>query len=128
MSAIFLADAHQTRLIGVTKQLIGKTRWHAPPFGYCGSIGPVALRETIDRRLRGIGELLGDGFSLRGLFGVDFLLSNDAVRGAGIRNRAVTCGSACAGVHFRAGVCRSRPAQLAVIGGDYWKSNSVCCG
>lgn len=63
------------RLIGVTRQLVGQTRWlHAPQFGYCGSIGPVATVEREDDAWEGLGEFLMSWAGLTGYFGIDAIV------------------------------------------------------
>jgi uncharacterized protein len=72
MSAIFV-DGH---LFGITQQLIGEPWLQAPPYAYCGNIGPiddsVSCRETI----ASIGEHLARTVPLGGVFGIDFLLKD----------------------------------------------------
>jgi uncharacterized protein len=77
-SALYLATSTQTVLIGVSRQLIGEARISAGPFAYCGSIGPVALGESLERQIGSCGQVIGSEFGLRGLFGIDFMV-DDAV-------------------------------------------------
>ncbi len=43
ISVLFLADGQETRCLGMTRQLVGTRRLHAPsPFTYTGSIGPFS--------------------------------------------------------------------------------------
>lgn len=71
-SFIALGRGDAADLLGVTRQWVGRASCHALPFQYCGSIGPVE-----DPALSALaGELaaaLTSAFSLRGIFGVDFL-------------------------------------------------------
>jgi uncharacterized protein len=77
-SAVFVANqAEDTRLLGVTRQLIGEHRLNAKPFQYCGSIGPIELPGSALATLQRIGEVLTAGCHLRGLFGIDFILNDD---------------------------------------------------
>jgi uncharacterized protein len=78
-AAVFCAFAERVELLGVTEQLVGDPRFHAPPYRYCGSIGPVALPESLNQSLRALAELLRTGCGLRGLFGVDFIIHEDQV-------------------------------------------------
>jgi predicted ATP-grasp superfamily ATP-dependent carboligase len=78
-SALYLATSAQTVLIGVSRQLIGEPRLSSGPFAYCGSIGPVNLDESLERQIVRYGETIGSEFRLRGLFGIDFVVENDAV-------------------------------------------------
>ena len=68
-AAIFVGDGKRSRLLGVTRQLVGESWLHARPFRYCGSIGPVEPNPLLDR----VGDVLVEGCGLRGLFGVDFI-------------------------------------------------------
>ena len=70
-SALYVAGARETRLLGMTRQLIGATWLHAAPFQYCGSVGPLALDVRERAALGRLGEVLATGCGLRGLFGVD---------------------------------------------------------
>jgi predicted ATP-grasp superfamily ATP-dependent carboligase len=75
-SAAYLVAAGCGRLIGVSRQLLGRRWCHAPPFAFCGSIdiAPESLpAEVLDQLLR-LGGLLADSFGLIGLVGVDLVL------------------------------------------------------
>jgi uncharacterized protein len=78
-SAVFVAMDDTSKLVGVTRQLVGESWLGAHGFQYAGSIGPLpipqATRETIAR----IGEVLTKQFELRGIFGVDFILDAERV-------------------------------------------------
>jgi predicted ATP-grasp superfamily ATP-dependent carboligase len=58
----------------VTRQLVGEPWLHAAPFHYCASVGPLPLDTTLQQALGRLGSVLAAGCSLRGLFGVDFIL------------------------------------------------------
>jgi predicted ATP-grasp superfamily ATP-dependent carboligase len=73
-SAVYVGDGESARLLGVTRQLVGDPRFHAPPMGYCGSIGPVLLSKAMRARFEKLGNALAAGCALRGLFGVDCIL------------------------------------------------------
>lgn len=73
-SALFLARAGSSQLIGVTRQLLGTT---GSPFAYRGNIGPCVLSMAMLSQLRQIGEALSSAFGLVGLFGVDFIEHDD---------------------------------------------------
>jgi uncharacterized protein len=75
-SAVFCAFADRSVLLGVTEQLVGEEWLNAKQFSYCGSIGPVDLPSSTRDALRQLGEVLRSGCSLRGLFGVDFILKD----------------------------------------------------
>ena len=53
---------------------------NAPPYAYCGSIGPIELGQTVGRQIRRAGEVLARHCQLRGLFGGDFLCDGQAAR------------------------------------------------
>jgi uncharacterized protein len=74
-AAVYLGDANEARLLGVTRQLVGEDWTHAAPFHYCGSIGPAQLDANVPPQLESLGTILAAGCGLRGLFGVDFILN-----------------------------------------------------
>jgi predicted ATP-grasp superfamily ATP-dependent carboligase len=75
VAAVYVGDGHEARLLGVTRQLVGESWLHARPFAYCGSIGPVSL-STFDRgQFVSLGGDLARAFDLRGVFGVDAILT-----------------------------------------------------
>jgi predicted ATP-grasp superfamily ATP-dependent carboligase len=78
-SSIFLATDSRCHLLGSTRQLIGESWLKAKPFRYCGSIGPVALSLAFRDRLIHPGEQLTSICQLRGIFGVDWLLTANEV-------------------------------------------------
>jgi predicted ATP-grasp superfamily ATP-dependent carboligase len=73
-SAIYAADAQGVLLLGATQQLVGTEWLHAPPFGYCGSIGPLPLTNSVRADLEKLGGVLSTGCRLHGVFGVDYIL------------------------------------------------------
>jgi predicted ATP-grasp superfamily ATP-dependent carboligase len=78
-SAVYLACECGWRPLGVTEQLIGELWTGASGFAYCGSIGPVEVTQAVWDEYRHIGAILSAGFRLRGLFGVDTLLSPEGL-------------------------------------------------
>jgi predicted ATP-grasp superfamily ATP-dependent carboligase len=74
-SAVYLADGRESRLLGVTRQLVGESWLRAAAFHYCGSVGPISLPGSVVKRLQQLGRALGR-WMLRGLFGVDFVLKD----------------------------------------------------
>ncbi|MEW4568254.1 ATP-grasp domain-containing protein [Tautonia sp. JC769] len=75
-SAVFVGTAAgSARLCGVTRQWIGHD---GAAFGYLGSVGPVRVARAVRTQLGQLGSLLARDFGLRGLFGVDFVLSRGA--------------------------------------------------
>jgi predicted ATP-grasp superfamily ATP-dependent carboligase len=73
-SAVYVGDEGNTRLLGVTRQLIGENQFHAKRFQYCGSIGPLELQASTRTIFERLGRVLSSGCGLRGLFGVDCVL------------------------------------------------------
>lgn len=80
-SAVFLAprDTTDVRFVGITRQLNGTARLAAPPFAWCGSIGPVTLSVETEHMIRRIGNYLSWRLGVCGLFGFDFLLDDENV-------------------------------------------------
>lgn len=72
-SALFVASREGTRFAGATRQLHGGP---AGRFAYRGNVGPITVEADLERRLIRLGDVLARGFGLRGLFGVDFILSD----------------------------------------------------
>ncbi len=77
-SAVFLAqqDPFQCRYVGLTRQLVGTCALNAPPFRWCGSIGPLVLDTETEILIRRTGIVLAQHFGLRGLFGCDFVVES----------------------------------------------------
>lgn len=73
-SAVFLASAGETFLIGISKQLVGLPEVHAAPFAYCGSIGPWSVSDEIRQQIEAVGTTVANACGLRGLFGCDFMI------------------------------------------------------
>jgi predicted ATP-grasp superfamily ATP-dependent carboligase len=75
-SASYLVAAGCSRLIGASRQLVGRRWCHAPPFGFCGcvDIAPESLAAEVRDQLLRLGGLLADPFSLVGLVGVDLVV------------------------------------------------------
>ncbi|MEJ2760917.1 MAG: ATP-grasp domain-containing protein [Gammaproteobacteria bacterium] len=79
VSAVFVGDGRRAWLAGVTRQLVGKAAFHAAPFAYCGSLGPLALEAAEARQWRAVGNAVTDAFGLRGLFGVDAVQRGESI-------------------------------------------------
>lgn len=75
MSALFLAGPDEVQVVGVCEQLIGREAGAPTEFGYAGSIGPIEVEPHVTATLLRMGELLMSKTGLRGLFGIDFILS-----------------------------------------------------
>lgn len=80
-SAVFIGPHGRgnVRFVGVTSQLIGDPTLHAPPFAWCGAVGPVTLSVEAEHLIRRIGNVLSWKCGLSGLFGCDFILDKDDV-------------------------------------------------
>ena len=76
-AAAYVSDGTSAQFLGVTRQLVGEPSLHASPFHYCGSIGPLTLSPATCDELKKLGNVLTEASGLRGLFGVDFILSED---------------------------------------------------
>jgi predicted ATP-grasp superfamily ATP-dependent carboligase len=73
-AAVYVGDGRQAVLLGATTQLVGQAWLHAPPFHYCGSVGPPALDASSIQGLELLGNVLAAECRLRGLFGIDCIL------------------------------------------------------
>jgi predicted ATP-grasp superfamily ATP-dependent carboligase len=73
-SALYASLPAGCVFLGATRQLVGERWLGAPPFAWCGNIGPLPLAPACEERLRAAGAALATAFGLRGLFGLDFLL------------------------------------------------------
>ncbi len=78
-SAVFVGAAGRAVLLGITRQLIGTRRWHAKPFHYAGSIGPLPLAKPLAEQFERIGQTLAGQFGLVGVFGVDAVVAGRRV-------------------------------------------------
>jgi len=79
ISAVCLATATETEVVGLTRQLVGLPEVNAPPFAWCGTITPVDLPDSLVLVIKLIAEALARGTGLRGLFGCDFLVDQNGV-------------------------------------------------
>ena len=77
MSALFVANEVDAKLIGVCEQLIGSTAGAPTEFGYAGSIGPIVVSDRARELLQRLGNTLTRESQLRGLFGIDFVFAED---------------------------------------------------
>jgi uncharacterized protein len=76
-AAVCLGTGKGAQLLGLTRQLVGEPWLHARPFHYCGSIGPLPLSASLQDALVRLGDVLGKGCRLRGLFGVDGIVRDE---------------------------------------------------
>jgi predicted ATP-grasp superfamily ATP-dependent carboligase len=70
-AAVFAGNGEDAVLLGVTRQLVGLAAFHARPFAYCGSTGPLQTAADELAQWRRTGTVLASSFGLKGLFGVD---------------------------------------------------------
>ncbi len=77
VSASFIVDTGEARLVGTTEQLVGVRSWHASPFAYCGSldVAPDRLADSLRAQWTAIGDVLRQAFGLVGAIGVDAMRS-----------------------------------------------------
>lgn len=73
-AALYVARRDGVVLLGATRQLVGERWLHAGGFQYCGSVGPLVLPDAMRWAFERLGETIGTGCGLRGLFGVDCIL------------------------------------------------------
>lgn len=76
MSALFVTRSDDVEMIGVCEQLIGCVAGAPTEFGYAGSIGPITVSQQTNDLLQRLGETLAREARLRGLFGIDFVLTD----------------------------------------------------
>ena len=135
-SAVFIGARQRCRLLGVTRQLVGLPEFHAGPFSYCGSIGPMALSASERTQWQALGAVLSREFALTGLFGVDAVKHGDGLcpvevnpqihrlcRSPGAGRRASRRRVALRRLPSRTGSCRAAAPPLASRQGV-----SVCAG
>ena len=77
ISVSFLMHPARTDVLGCTEQLLGHRELQANEFQYCGSIGPLHIPPSINKKLQELGQFLQHEYSLRGLIGVDLILHDD---------------------------------------------------
>ena len=77
-SAVYSGNQQSAGLVGLTRQLAGTAWTGAQRFQYAGSLGPVMAPPHLHSQLVEIGHVLASCFQLRGLFGVDLILAEDA--------------------------------------------------
>ena len=80
ISAVCVASARDTEVVGLTRQLVGQPEVHAPPFAWCGTITPVDLPSVAREIIRQIAQVLARGTGLCGLFGCDFLVDVSKIK------------------------------------------------
>jgi predicted ATP-grasp superfamily ATP-dependent carboligase len=72
MSAVYVSDGVDVRVLGITEQLVGVGWLHEAYFRYAGNVGPVEVPEATELALTAFGQAVARSAGLVGLFGVDF--------------------------------------------------------
>ena len=75
VGATFLGDGRSARLVGLTRQLLGKSDQGLRVI-YRGSIGPWPVAPEVGEVIARMGMILANEFGLRGLFGIDLIVSS----------------------------------------------------
>jgi len=79
-SAAFVADGAKSFVLGMTEQLIGRAELGSGGFAWCGNILPLELPKTeqgtFRREIGRITSHLAERFGLRGVNGIDFVVSS----------------------------------------------------
>lgn len=78
-SAVFIGADRQSRLLGVTEQLLAAEKPSEGAFRYAGSLGPLPLSPGVRGLFERIGDVLAREFNLAGLFGVDCIVAGETV-------------------------------------------------
>ena len=119
-SAVFIAAPDESRLLGVTRQLVGRPEFYAAPFGYCGSIGPLELHAGEKKQWERLGAVLAGEFQLRGLFGVDAIRHDGRVHPVEVNPRytasveALELALDVQAVRLHCHACMDRPIDIQV--------------
>ena len=83
-SVSFLTNGFDCQLLGVTRQWLARdsaayqTKAAVSPFAYVASVGPLP-EVAREHSWRELGQRMVDKFRMRGVFGVDVVISNDGV-------------------------------------------------
>lgn len=78
-SAVYVGNGDQAVCVGVSQQWVGQQWLNAPCFAYCGSIGPIALHESMQKQYQQLGTIIAKQFQIKGLFGIDTIHGQGAV-------------------------------------------------
>jgi predicted ATP-grasp superfamily ATP-dependent carboligase len=77
VSAQFVATADGAEFLGATAQLIGLRGVHAAPFAWCGNLFPIEVSPAVVSAMQAVGNAVAQRAGLRGLFGCDFVVSEN---------------------------------------------------
>ncbi|MFM7033853.1 MAG: ATP-grasp domain-containing protein [Planctomycetia bacterium] len=131
-AAAFIIGRGTTRLIGLTRQLIGEPWCHAGPFGYCGSIvvPEPSIPAGIADQLACLGALLAETHGCVGAVGVDLVIDDDGSPWvievnprytASMEVHERSTGESVAGAHLHAcGVAGAEPPRQRSAGRPIW--------
>lgn len=78
-SCTFAGDGKQGEIIGISRQLIGLRHFGSEGFKYCGNLFPAPIPRALQRPLGLLVRELTSEFGLRGLNGIDFILSRGKI-------------------------------------------------
>ncbi len=126
-SAVFVANGRRAALLGVTQQLVAVPEFHAKPFHYCGSIGPLPVARETWQGIARLGDVLAEHFQLIGLFGIDGILRDDVFWPVEINPRytasvevlELISGIPFIALHRDACVSRTIPQSAPSVAGDW---------
>ena len=68
-----------TRLLGISRQLVGDQTFGAAAFRYCGSIGPIQLTDDATQQISEIAKFLALKYGIIGVWGIDFIVNPNGV-------------------------------------------------
>ena len=66
----------QTEFVGATNQWVGIQKLGASEFGYCGSVGPIAVQTSTQRQMLTVARCLAFNYNLQGVWGIDFVVTD----------------------------------------------------
>jgi len=76
-SVVFVLAEKDSKVLGVTRQLVGAASLGAKSWQYSGSVGPLGTSAALQSQLERLAEVLATSFRLRGIVGVDLVLADD---------------------------------------------------
>ena len=83
LSAVFVSTCEdnctRTTLLGITQQMVGDDQMGADEFQYCGSLGPVRGSKETRQVILSLGNCLAKEFGIVGLWGTDFIATEQSV-------------------------------------------------
>jgi uncharacterized protein len=77
MSALFLADGNDIRLVGINRLLFAEEGDR--PYVFHGALGPLSLPDAVDAEVRRAATVIARQIGLMGLNSMDFVLADDRV-------------------------------------------------